>query len=72
MPSSLSPRRLPSTRLSTLRELRAASDRWQSYSYADRPTPSVWISLSSSVIVFNKWILDTAGFRKCPALQIFL
>ncbi|OJD30519.1 uncharacterized protein BKCO1_5900028 [Diplodia corticola] len=24
---------------------------------------AVWISLSSSVIVFNKWILDTAGFR---------
>ncbi|KAF2088446.1 DMT family organic anion transporter [Saccharata proteae CBS 121410] len=24
---------------------------------------ATWISLSSSVIVFNKWILDTAGFR---------
>lgn len=24
---------------------------------------ATWISLSSSVIIFNKWILDTAGFR---------
>ncbi|KAL3292079.1 triose-phosphate transporter [Colletotrichum asianum] len=24
----------------------------------------VWISLSSSVILFNKWILDTLNFRK--------
>ena len=23
-----------------------------------------WITLSSSVIIFNKWILDTAKFRK--------
>ena len=23
-----------------------------------------WISLSSSVILFNKYVLDTAGFRK--------
>ena len=25
---------------------------------------SVWIALSSSVIIFNKWILDTGKFRK--------
>jgi len=24
---------------------------------------ATWISLSSSIIIFNKWILDTAGFR---------
>lgn len=24
---------------------------------------ATWISLSSSVIIFNKWILDTAGFK---------
>lgn len=24
---------------------------------------SVWISLSSSVILFNKWVLDTLQFR---------
>ena len=24
----------------------------------------IWISLSSSIIIFNKWILDTAKFRK--------
>lgn len=23
----------------------------------------IWISLSSSIIIFNKWILDTAKFR---------
>ena len=27
----------------------------------------VWISLSSSIILFNKWILDTAKFRECLA-----
>ena len=27
----------------------------------------VWISLSSSIILFNKWILDTAKFRECHA-----
>lgn len=33
-------------------------------SWADeRSLRSTWISLSSSVIIFNKWILDTAGFR---------
>jgi hypothetical protein len=25
----------------------------------------IWISLSSSIIIFNKWILDTAKFRTC-------
>ena len=25
----------------------------------------IWISLSSSIIIFNKWILDTAKFREC-------
>ncbi|KAF2835711.1 TPT-domain-containing protein [Patellaria atrata CBS 101060] len=41
---------------------------------AEKPDPPVvafhpavyittWITLSSSVIIFNKWILDTAGFR---------
>ena len=29
---------------------------------------SVWISLSSSVILFNKWILDTLNFRKISPL----
>ena len=24
----------------------------------------IWISLSSSIILFNKWILDTAKFRE--------
>lgn len=24
---------------------------------------ATWITLSSSIIIFNKWILDTAGFR---------
>ena len=26
-----------------------------------------WITLSSSIILFNKWILDTAKFRECYA-----
>jgi hypothetical protein len=26
--------------------------------------PSVWITLSSSVILFNKYLLDTLNFRK--------
>lgn len=26
---------------------------------------AIWISLSSTVILFNKWILATADFRKC-------
>jgi hypothetical protein len=44
---------------------------------ADKPQPpkpslhpalyvSVWIALSSSVILFNKWILSTLGFGKTP------
>lgn len=34
----------------------------------DRPLTvnSVWIGMSSSVILFNKWILDTLHFRKGP------
>lgn len=68
MPCSLSPRRPPSTRPSTLRELRAAPGRWQAT--VALTCTSVWISLSSSVIVFNKWILDTAGFREYPASAV--
>lgn len=26
---------------------------------------TTWIALSSSIIIFNKWILDDAGFRAC-------
>lgn len=37
---------------------------------SDSLHPSVyiatWIALSSSVIIFNKYILDTAKFRKSP------
>lgn len=29
-----------------------------------------WIALSSSIIIFNKWILDTAKFRKSIATSI--
>ena len=25
---------------------------------------TIWITLSSSIIIFNKWILDTAKFRE--------
>lgn len=25
---------------------------------------AIWISLSSTIIIFNKWILDTAKFRE--------
>ena len=28
-----------------------------------------WISLSSSVILFNKYVLDTAGFREFEDLN---
>ncbi len=28
----------------------------------------IWISLSSSIIIFNKWILDTAKFRAYTSL----
>lgn len=28
---------------------------------------AIWIFFSGSVILYNKWVLDTAGFRKCPA-----
>ena len=28
----------------------------------------LWIALSSSVILFNKWILSTAKFSKSPFL----
>lgn len=31
---------------------------------------TTWIALSSSIIIFNKWILDDAGFRACIALGI--
>ncbi|KAB8346204.1 hypothetical protein FH972_023249 [Carpinus fangiana] len=31
---------------------------------------SAWIALSSSVILFNKWILDTAQFRKSPTIDL--
>lgn len=31
----------------------------------------VWISLSSSIIIFNKWILDTAKFRTRPLRLVF-
>jgi hypothetical protein len=27
---------------------------------------SIWIFFSGSVILFNKWVLDTAGFRTIP------
>lgn len=27
---------------------------------------SIWITLSSSIIIFNKWILDDRGFRARP------
>ena len=30
----------------------------------------IWISLSSSIIIFNKWILDTAKFRKLLDLPL--
>lgn len=26
---------------------------------------TTWIALSSSIIIFNKWILDDGGFRAC-------
>ena len=29
-----------------------------------------WISLSSSVILFNKYVLDTAGFRELEDLDV--
>jgi hypothetical protein len=29
-----------------------------------------WISLSSSVILFNKYVLDTAGFRELEGLNV--
>lgn len=29
-----------------------------------------WIALSSSIIIFNKWILDTAKFRKSVTVLI--
>lgn len=32
--------------------------------FADIIRCSTWISLSSSVIIFNKWILSSAGFSK--------
>ena len=32
----------------------------------------VWITLSSSIIIFNKWILDTAKFRTCLVLRLAL
>ena len=28
-----------------------------------------WIALSSSIILFNKWILDDGGFRACKGSQ---
>lgn len=31
----------------------------------------VWIALSSSVILFNKWILDTADFREYLKQELF-
>lgn len=30
---------------------------------ANHGKPSVWIGFSSSVILFNKWVLDTLNFR---------
>lgn len=33
---------------------------------ADVGIHSIWISCSSSVILFNKWLLDTLNFRKLP------
>lgn len=33
---------------------------------------ATWITMSSSVILFNKWILDTADFRmSCAQLHLF-
>lgn len=32
----------------------------------------IWISLSSSIIIFNKWILDTAKFPKLLILPLAL
>lgn len=44
-----------------------AVEKSESGSLANKVHPSVyvvsWITLSSSVIIFNKWILDTAGFH---------
>lgn len=31
---------------------------------------SIWIFFSGSVILFNKWVLDTAGFRKLSSLLV--
>lgn len=33
---------------------------------------ALWITLSSSVIIFNKWILTTAKFGTAPRPPIFL
>ncbi|KAK8922709.1 hypothetical protein VCV18_006768 [Metarhizium anisopliae] len=38
-----------------------------SYHSADMKS-SVWIGFSSSVILFNKWVLDTLNFRMFPIL----
>jgi hypothetical protein len=31
-----------------------------------------WIVFSNLTILFNKWLIDTAGFRKLPSLARFL
>ena len=32
----------------------------------------VWITMSGSVILFNKWVLSTAGFSEFGSLQVLI
>lgn len=57
------PQKPASTQLSTSRKMLAPHCRPCRSSLTDLDH-STWIGLSSSVILFNKWILDTAKFRK--------
>lgn len=50
---------------SVLPTVNPATEKQQAPAAAFHPAVYVaaWITMSSSVILFNKWILDTAGFR---------